>query len=76
MAMELNKLKGSSAMTPEEFCKKKVLTDLAIVNVEIATDFISRSRHQEKSTFADKVASVGELIDCNCNVFLFWREQS
>ncbi len=61
MRNELNALGGINATSPLDFCKAKVLTDLAIVNVEIGTDFISRSRYQEASTFAQKLASVGEL---------------
>jgi hypothetical protein len=60
MRRELNDLRGIKELSIEEYCKRKVITDLALVNVEIATDFISRSRYEEKSTFADKLASVGE----------------
>jgi hypothetical protein len=62
MRSELNKLRGINESAFVEYCKSKIQTDLAVVNVEIATDFISRSRYQEKSTFADKLASVGGLM--------------
>ncbi len=63
MLNSLNQLRGVNDTTFAEYCKSKVQTDLSIVNVEIATDFISRSRYQEKSTFADKLASVGEWMN-------------
>ncbi len=46
----------------QQFCEAKMLTDIAIVNVEIATDTIIRSRNKLKSTFEEKLAYVGKWL--------------
>ena len=46
----------------QDACEAKLKLDMAFVEVEIATPYITRSVQEVKMTFADKLAFVGQYV--------------
>ena len=45
-----------------KLCKQMMGEDMAIVSVKLSTDFFTRIVRMKRTTLADKIASIGEIL--------------